>query len=305
VTGVRRGIAITGHWLPLRAVQGLARCAEGHGFEVLFVDGDTADVPSRDDAVLYEATALQAAALAATSRLRVGSIRLPGFAPVVAQARSLAALQALSGGRALAFFGVGSGRDLKTIGLAKQSVRQRIAELDESLGALRALFTGRRVTLRGQHVRLEGARSAPCDPAAPLIVAAAQSRALQVVARHADVWDANVPALPECLQTARARLERAMETWIWVFARPDAAAARAAHAYRRHCPWFRGLPEHRVPEALLCGDPRAWPERLAELAERLRVDLVVLDLIGLEEQAARRAIQAFPAAPAAPGARMS
>jgi alkanesulfonate monooxygenase SsuD/methylene tetrahydromethanopterin reductase-like flavin-dependent oxidoreductase (luciferase family) len=301
VSEPRLGVALTGHWLSLRRVQELARSAEAHGFEVLYVDGDTADVAARDDAHLYDSSALQAAVLAATSRLRVGSLRLPGFMPVVLQARSFAALQALSGGRALACFGVGAGRQQAAIGLPEREARERITELDESLAALRQLFTGARVTVQGRYVQLRGARSATCEPPPPLVVAAARRHALQVVARRADVWDANLPPLAEYLDAARAQLGRRMETWIWVFARPGESTPAAAQAYRRHCPWFHWLPDGRVPEALLCGDPRGWRAHLLELAQRLAVDLVVLDLIGLGAPDALRAIEAF----AAPRAEMS
>jgi alkanesulfonate monooxygenase SsuD/methylene tetrahydromethanopterin reductase-like flavin-dependent oxidoreductase (luciferase family) len=296
VTQVRRGVALTGHWLTLPGLVEIARRAEAHGFEVLFVDGDTAEIPARDDALLYGPDALQAALLAATSQLRVGAIRIPGFTPIVLQARSLAALQALSGGRALGFFGVGSGRHPAKIGLAERSAAERIGELDESLGVLRALLCGQRVTHRGRYLQLEGARSAPCEPPVPVIVAAARPRALQVAARHADVWDANVPPLRAYLEPARAQLQRPLETWIWVFARPGDDSARAVRAYRRHCPWFLWLPDGQAADALLCGDPAGWPRRLDELAEQLAVDLVVLDLIGLDQPAALRAIAAFPEA---------
>jgi alkanesulfonate monooxygenase SsuD/methylene tetrahydromethanopterin reductase-like flavin-dependent oxidoreductase (luciferase family) len=295
--GVRRGVALCGHWLSLASVCRLAAQAEARGFEVLFVDGDTGEVPARDDAPLYDPAVLQAAALAATARLQVGAIRLPEFYGSAALiARSLATLQAHSGGRALAFFGVGAGRHGSALGLRALGPAERIAALAETLEVLRPLLSGVRVTREGEHVRLRGARSTPCVPVPPLIVAAARPRALALVARHADVWDANLPPLRELLEPARAQLGRALPTWIWVFARPGASAPAAAAAYRRLCPWFGGLSAQQSERAVLGGDPLQWPARLGELAAELAVDLVVLDLIGLDEAAAARAIAAFPQA---------
>lgn len=292
----RLGVALTGHWLPLEAIARLARCADECGYEVVILDGDTTLLPRRKDAPIYAPDVLQALALEATRRVRVGAIRLPGFAHPLLLARALATLQDASGGRALGFFGVGSDGYLPRLGLPALRASERIAWLDETLEVLRPLLAGEELTFRGRFVSLERARATPPRRPVPFVVAAAQPRALALVARHADVWDANVPPLPERVLPLREHLPRDLETWIWVFARPDAGLETASAAYRRFAPWFADADPSSLAGALLCGDPRGWDGRLAALRGALGIDLPILDLAGLDERTARRALEA--AAPA-------
>jgi len=294
----RLGAALSGHWLELDAVLRLARLADELGFDALFVDGDETALDAGGRAPLYDGPGLVQAVLHTTQRLRAGAIRLPGFAHPVLIARNLATLQQASGGRALGFFGVGAGRHGARLGLPALSPGERIAWLDETLAAVRALLAGGEVSAAGRHLQLERAQSAAAVPAPPLIVAAAGPRAARLAARRADVLDANVPPVRECVEPLRDALGRPMETWIWVFARPDASATEALAAYRKLCPWFAGHPPERLERALLHGDPATWPARLAELRGELGIALPVVDLSGLDEAAARHALLAL--APAKP-----
>lgn len=295
----RLGVALTGHWLPLRATRELAQLADRLGYELILVDGDAAALPRRKDAALYDAGALAGVVLMETTRARIGSIRLPGFENPALLARQLSTLQDASRDRAIGFFGVGAGRNSAALGLPRLTASQRIRYLDETLDAVRALLRGERVTRRGRFVRLDEATCPQPRQPVPLVVAAARPGALEVVARRADVWDANVPPIPDLLASLRQHLPRPIETWIWVFGRPDATLDEAGREYRRLCPWFDDVPDAQLAGALLCGDPATWPGRLAELRYTLDVSLPILDLTGLDEAEARRAIEA--AAPAEDG----
>lgn len=74
--------------------------------------------------------------------------------------------------------------------------------------------------------------------------------------------------------------------------RPDPTAALAE--FRRFNPWFDALTDAEVVPALVAGDPAACRERLSALVEALRIDQPILDLSGLEADAARRSLDAFP-----------
>ena len=296
----RLGVALSGHTRSWDETLALASAAETAGFDVVFVDGDEARIAGRPEARIYDGGLLSAAVLHATQRIHCASIRLPGFSHVAQVARALATTQLTTGGRALGFFGVGSGRHLQSLGLPPWTAAERVAALGETLEALRALWRGLPVTLRGTHTCLEEITAPTPEPAVPIVVAAARPRALELVARHADVWDANVPPLRRCLEPLRPHVPERIPIWLWVLARPDLREDQAIAQYRRWWPWFPELGATEYREALLFGDPAAWPERLARLREELGIDLAVLDLIGLETREAHRVLRAMRAAEPGP-----
>jgi alkanesulfonate monooxygenase SsuD/methylene tetrahydromethanopterin reductase-like flavin-dependent oxidoreductase (luciferase family) len=275
------------------AVLRLSRRAESLGYDVVLVDGDEAAVAARPDAPIYEGLTLSGLALASTTRVRVGSIRLPFFWNPVLLARGLATLQEASRGRGLAFFGVGAGRGSRRAGMPSHTATERLDWLEEVLGALRPLLEGKTVTRRGTYVDVDGLRIPTVERPPPIVVAAAGRRALRLVDTYADVWDANVPPLREYLELRREQIGRALETWIWVFARPGEPFEEASQAYRRHCPWFSELPDARLPQALLWGEAARCQDRLSALRSELSITRPILDLIGLSEAEAARALDAL------------
>ena len=287
------GVALTGHHLRLPSVLRLARRAETLGYDVVMVDGDTGAVPSRPETPVYEGLTLAGLALTSTGSIRVGSIRLPFFWNPVLLARGLCTLQEVSHGRARAFFGVGPGRGFGRIGIPDRSPSERLAWLDEVLEALRPLLRGEPVTRRGTYVGMEEVRLPVTGAPPPIVVAAAGQRALELVDAHADVWDANVPPLRERLEPLREKIRRPIETWIWVFARPGESVEQAASAYRKHCPWFSEVSDSDLPRALLWGEPERCRDHLRGLRSELCVARPILDLIGLGEEEAVRALEAL------------
>jgi alkanesulfonate monooxygenase SsuD/methylene tetrahydromethanopterin reductase-like flavin-dependent oxidoreductase (luciferase family) len=170
---------------------------------------------------------------------------------------------------------------------------ERVDRLDELLDALRALLAGEVVTRHGRFTSLERASITLPSTPVPIAVSAAGARALEVVRRHADAWDANVPPLRERLLPLRERLGRSLPTWCWVFARPGASFEDAARAYRQHAPWFHGLDAAAVERAILYGEPEACREKLGRLREELDLALPIVDLTGLDEASAAGALEAL------------
>jgi alkanesulfonate monooxygenase SsuD/methylene tetrahydromethanopterin reductase-like flavin-dependent oxidoreductase (luciferase family) len=265
LSGAPLGVALTAHWLELGAVLRLARRADELGYDLVIVDGDPTLDGAKPDRPVYDPTALAAAAIAHTRSARIAGIHLPLFWDAERLARQLATLQALANGRLVALFGVGATR----AGAAQPGPAERVARLDELLARARALLS---------------------EPV-PFAVSAAGPRALDVVRRHADVWDANVPPLAERLRPLRERLGRALPTWCWVFARPAAGLDEAAAAYHHHAPWFRGLAREQIARAILHGPPERCREQLERMREELDLALPVVDLTGLDEANARTALE--------------
>jgi alkanesulfonate monooxygenase SsuD/methylene tetrahydromethanopterin reductase-like flavin-dependent oxidoreductase (luciferase family) len=292
------GVSFTGHWLPLDAVLRLARRADELGFSLVLVDGDAGVAAPERSRPIYDPTAVVAAVAAATQSAQIGAIHVAHFWNAALLARSLATLQELASGRLIALFGVGAGRETHRLGLPQPGAGERVARLEETVAAVRALLAGETVTSAGRFVALERARITPPSRRVPIAISAARPHALAVVARHADVWDANVPPLPERLAPLRARLGRALPTWIWVFARPGAARDDAAATYRAIAPWFGDLRADEAGRAVLWGEPARCRETLARMRSELAIALPIADLSGLDEAEASRALDALAPASA-------
>jgi alkanesulfonate monooxygenase SsuD/methylene tetrahydromethanopterin reductase-like flavin-dependent oxidoreductase (luciferase family) len=127
-----------------------------------------------------------------------------------------------------------------------------------------------------------------------------------VVARHADVWNVNLPPIPERVAAAAGRLEQAcaeidrdpqaIRRHQWIFTRiqerPDPSGALAE--FRRLNPWFGDLTDREVASSLVIGGPETCRRRLGEIARELAIDLPVLDLSGVDADTARRNLDAIP-----------
>lgn len=287
------GVALTAHWLQLEAVLRLVRRAEALGYALVVVDGDAAIADASPERPIYDTTALSTAAALATEHARIAAIHFPLLWNALLLARSLATRQQLARGRLVGLFGVGAKRASHRLGLAEPEGAERVERLDEMLDALRALLSGEVVTRHGRFTSLERASVSLSIAPVPIAVSAAGVGALEVVRRHADIWDANVPPLRERLLPLRDRLGRALPTWCWVFARPGANFDDASRAYRRHAPWFRGLAASEAERAILYGEPERCREKVARLREELDLALPIIDLTGLDETGAMSALEAL------------
>ena len=187
---------------------------------------------------------------------------------------------------------------------------ERIAWLDEWLTALRRLWAGERVTLHGRFVTLDDAsvRPLPRGGRMPMEIAGTGTRLLDVVARHADRWDLNVPPVARLVRDAADRFAIAcgaahrdpasIGRSMWVFARPGRAVddASVAEDFRRWHPWFHSLPDDEVGDAILAGPAPRCRDRIARIRSDLGIDLPVLDLAGLSRPEAERALEALAGA---------
>jgi alkanesulfonate monooxygenase SsuD/methylene tetrahydromethanopterin reductase-like flavin-dependent oxidoreductase (luciferase family) len=222
-------------------------------------------------------------------------------------AQAAATAERLTPGRLRFLVSAGDRRVDARFGLALPPPVERAALLDESLDAIRALWRGETVTRQGRHVRLDGARVRPTPPggALPIAVAARRPRMLELVAAHADVWEINLPPLPERVRAAAERLEQAcvagdrdpaaIERSMWIFTRidPPGGTAGALAEYRRLNPWFDAIPDREITPALVIGDASECTARLADLSRGLALRWPVLDLSGLGAARSRAHLEAL------------
>ena len=151
-----------------------------------------------------------AAVLAHTGRMTLAtSVSLPIIRGPVALAKTLAAIDLLSGGRLVVGLGPGSSpRDYAAVGI---SFEERWKRFDEAIQALRALFCGEGATFNGEFYSTQGILLEPYPaqrPGPPLWIGSWGSEAgLRRTARLGDGWLASAyNTTPDMFAAAHSRL---------------------------------------------------------------------------------------------------
>jgi alkanesulfonate monooxygenase SsuD/methylene tetrahydromethanopterin reductase-like flavin-dependent oxidoreductase (luciferase family) len=295
---LRLGVYLGWHVHPWEDLLALCRLADDLGYDAVFVDGDATLHPGRET---LDGWTVTVALLAQTRRIAVGSLRIVQHWNASRLAQAVASAERIAPGRLRFLVSIGDRPIDARFGLPDLPPGERIRWLDETLEAARALWRGESVTRRGVHVRLEGARLCPTPPGGriEIAIAARGPRLLGVVARHADVWEVNLPAVPSRVANAARSLgaacerlgrdpgaiERSMLLFTRLAASPDPAPFLAE--FRRLNPWFRSVPDAEAQAALVVGPSEHCGERIPALAQELGVARPVLDLSGVPSGAAR------------------
>ena len=162
------------------------------GFDSVWVCDHLYGVPN-PALPIFEAWSELAAVAAITERVELGTLVTPPFFrnPAVL-AKQIATVDHVSNGRVIAGLGAGWFRaEFEGTGCPFPELRERMRALDESAEVLKRLFTEKRVTFEGKHVRL---REALCEPKPvrrpPILIGGGGERVLMgIAARHADIWN--------------------------------------------------------------------------------------------------------------------
>jgi F420-dependent oxidoreductase-like protein len=160
-------------------------------------------------APIFEGWSLLAAMAERTTRVRIGLLvtgnqyRHPSLL-----AKMATTIDHLSTGRLE--MGIGAGwnePEFAMLGLRYPSTPERLAQLDEACSVITSLWTEDRASFSGRFYRLEQAIAEPKPvqkPHPPIwIGGSGPRRTLRVVARHADVWNANGKTLEEDVLASR------------------------------------------------------------------------------------------------------
>ena len=133
-----------------------------------------------------------AAALEATTRLRVGSyVFANDYRDPVMLAKEIATLDVLSGGRVE--FGIGAGwyqRDYEMLGIPYDPPATRVSRMIEAVKLIDRLFAEDSVDASGAYYTVHGARVLPKPiqrPRPPLMIGGGGPRMLRFAATHADI----------------------------------------------------------------------------------------------------------------------
>lgn len=296
------GVALVWHGFAWEDLLALVRRAEALGYRAVWVDGDVSVLPSRGERDVLDGWTVTTALLAATERIEIGSIRLVHHWNAAKLAQAVATAERIAPGRLRCLLSIGGHPRDTAFGLSFPSPAERIAWLEETLVALRRLWSGETVTTEGRYVRLDGARVRPLPRGGrmPIEVAGRGPRLLAALAAHADRWDVNLPPVATRVHDAAQQLSAACHARgrdaaeigrsMWIFTRvgadPQDPAVHAA--FRRWNPWFRWIPDRELPEAIVAGSVPECRARVVAIRRELGIDLPVLDLSGLERDAAER-----------------
>ena len=133
-----------------------------------------------------------AAALEATTRLRVGSyVFANDYRNPVMLAKEIATLDVLSGGRVE--WGLGAGwyvRDYEMLGIPYDPPAARVSRMEEAVTLIDRLFAEDTVDASGRYYTVRGAKLLPRPvqrPRPPLMIGGGGPRILRFAAQHADI----------------------------------------------------------------------------------------------------------------------
>jgi F420-dependent oxidoreductase-like protein len=169
----------------------VSQLAERLGYEHLWVYDHVETVPRREPTHVFEAFTTLAALSQRTTAIRLGQlVTCSSYRAAGLLAKEAAVVDVLSGGRLI--LGLGAGwyeREYQAYGYRFPPPGERLEILEETVRAVRALWTDETVTFEGRHVHFDDAY---CDPKPlqtlpPVWIGGGGERVtLRIAATHAD-----------------------------------------------------------------------------------------------------------------------
>jgi probable F420-dependent oxidoreductase len=174
-----------------------AKRAEALGYSALHLADHVVagEAMTKSNHPMQELAAVPAmmSAAEATTTLKVGCrVFCIDYQHPVVLAKQAATIDLLSDGRLE--LGLGAGwvtAEYAAMGIRMDSPGTRIARLEETIGAFRALFSGEPVAVSGKHLQLSGFAGAPKRRFPPLMIGGGAPRVLALAGREADIVSFN------------------------------------------------------------------------------------------------------------------
>lgn len=169
-----------------------------------------------DDADCLEAVSMHTALAATTNRVEVGClVYCVGYRHPAVLAKSISAIDQLSGGRAAMGLGAGWAQvEYAAYGIPFPEPKVRLDQLEEGVQVLRGLLHDEVTTFDGNWFQLQEARNEPRPVQAKLPIwvgGGGEQRTLKIAAKYSDGW--NVPFIaPEAFAHKCSVLDRHCET---------------------------------------------------------------------------------------------
>jgi alkanesulfonate monooxygenase SsuD/methylene tetrahydromethanopterin reductase-like flavin-dependent oxidoreductase (luciferase family) len=183
-------------------------------------------------------------------------------------AKMAATLHYLTDGRFILGLGAGWKEDeYHAFGYNFPSAGTRVAELEETIQIIKALWTQQQTTFRGKHYHVVDAFCAPKpDPLPPIMIGGTGPRMLRLIARHADWWNVSREGIESYRQLV-AECERACDE----VGRDPATLRRtwfgACLCAENETELQRLNTDHLTPERALVGTPQQVIEQIHSFIE--------------------------------------
>src|SRR5947207_954181 len=199
---LRYGLKFSQQVHPIDVQIDVWRTADTAGFDHIWPFDHLIALGPDPTALIFDGWTVLGAMAAITKRARMGLnvtgnlYRHPGL-----MAKIAVTVDHLSNGRLE--FGIGTGwnePEFLMYGLPFPSAGDRVLMLDESLRAMKLLWSEPRATYEGRFYQLRDAIAQPKPlqrPHPPIWIGSKGQRMMRVVARHADVWNANLATFEE------------------------------------------------------------------------------------------------------------
>jgi len=179
---------------PFDATLEIARHAEATGWDGLWL-ADHFMPDAEDTSVPWpEAWTTLSAIAASVPRIRLGTLVTGNtYRHPAVLAKMAATVDHISGGRVVLGLGAGwQANEHRQYGIEFDTVRGRLARLEEACQVIQALYTEKSASFRGQHYQLEVASLEPKPVQSPLpllIGGGGEKVTLRIAARYADEWN--------------------------------------------------------------------------------------------------------------------
>jgi probable F420-dependent oxidoreductase len=211
---MRLGFSLLNNWGmdDAQALVALAVRADELGFDSVWVHDHVFNVGHVLDRIggkpYYEPLTVLGFVAARTSRVRLGtSVLVLPYHNAIRLAKTAATLDVLSGGRLI--MGVGVGLIQQEMEAMGSAYAQRGTITDESIAAMRALWTQDEPRFEGKHYRFAGMKFSPKPlqkPSIPIVIGGVSRAAIRRAARVGDGWQPlgmSPEALGQAIETLR------------------------------------------------------------------------------------------------------
>jgi len=204
------GIVTGQHHLSWEALVEQWQLAEEAGFDSLWLFDHFLALYDNPEGDTLEASTLLAGLAAKTRRARI-SVLVYGNThrnPAIL-AKEITTVDHISGGRVILGIGAAWNEPEHTMyDIPFPTPGDRVGMLDESLTAMESFFTKPRTTFEGKYYTYKNAPFSPKPVQAkmPVLIGGKRPKMLQVIARHADIWDAG--GTPEEVAIAGDQIDR-------------------------------------------------------------------------------------------------